>query len=155
MQILKSISKIIAVMLLFCIIFTSCDSSYPKSIDNLQIINTEKAENKFHIVSKNTKTVIQNEYIDLKIDEENHSVIVKDKQSGYEWNSLPENNNSYGTMFEIKLINANGIHVLNTQDNSVALSSSSFRTENNILYIDYILSDKEETTKKESKKLSI
>lgn len=154
MQILNSISKIIAVMLLFCIIFTSCGSSYPKSINNLQIINTEKAENKFHIVSKNTKTVIQNEYIDLKIDEENHSVIVKDKQSGYEWNSLPENNNSYGTMFEIKLINANGIHVLNTQDNSVALSSSSFRTENNILYIDYILSDKEETTKKDYEELT-
>ncbi len=154
MQMLKSLSKIIAAMLIFCIIFTSCGAQSPKSINNLQIINTEKAENKFHIVSKNTKTVIQNEYIDLMLDDTNHSVIIKDKQSGYEWNSLPTNNNNYAYMFEVKLIDANGIHILNTQDNSVAFSSSSYRTENNILYIDYVLSDKKETTVKNHDELT-
>lgn len=148
MRISKPFIKICAVLISICILFTSCASSYPYTLSSLQIIDVENSDNKYHTSSGKNESVAKNEFIELLVDKNNHSVIVKDKQADHMWTALPEKNNNAAYAFGVTLYTKNGICNLNTQDHSVAISASAYKINNGILSVNYILSDKAETAKK-------
>jgi len=139
--------SVIAVILCLCILLSSCAAGGVKFRTG-EIIDAQPAGSNYHTFSGKTETVARNEFIELRIDKNNHSIIVKDLQTNYTWNALSEKNNESAYSFGLSLYTRNGIYKLNTQDNSVAFSSSSFNIDNGVLSVSYMLSDNSETAKK-------
>ncbi len=139
--------SVATLMLTLCILLSSCATGGVKFRTG-SIITAKPTDSVYHTFSGKTETVAKNEFIELGIDKNNHSVIVKDLITDHTWNSLPEKTNETAYTFGLTLYTKNGIYKLNTQDNSVAFSSSSFNIENETLTISYLLSDSKETAKK-------
>ena len=143
----RTFTKLFALLIILSVLFSSCSASSEKFSPG-QINETVNAGAGFHTFSKKTQTVDKNDYIELGIDKNNHSIIVKDLQENFTWNALDEKSNKSAYAFGLKLYTENGIYNLNTQDNSVAFSASSYDIKDKILTVSYTLSDKSETAKK-------
>lgn len=139
--------SVITIILTLCILLSSCAVGSVKFRTGT-VIDAKPADSGYHTFSGKSETVAKNEFIELSIDKNNHSIIVKDLLTNYTWNALPERKNETAYTFGLTLYTANGIYKLNTQDNSVAFSSSSFNIDNGKLSVSYILSDNKETAKK-------
>ena len=141
-RILSAFLAIISIML----VFTSCKSeiSYFSSAVN----ETEKADNVFHTASGQYETIAKSSYAELLIDKKNLSVAIKDLSENYVWSSLLQKNNDYSYSFAVKLYTANGCYILNTQDNSVAYSASSYKKDENTVTVSYTLSNNKDTAVK-------
>ena len=147
MTVKKSFIKIFSLLIILSVLFSSCSMASEKYSTG-KIIDAVNAGTGFHTFSKKTQSVDKNDYIELSVDKTNHSIIVKDIQENFTWTSLPEKSNESAYAFGLKLYTKNGIYNLNTQDNSVAFSASSYKINDKILTVSYILSDKSETAKK-------
>lgn len=143
----KTLIKLFALLIILSVLFSSCSASSEKYSPG-KINETVNAGAGFHTFSKKTQTVDKNDYIELSIDKNNHSIIVKDLQENFTWYALPEKSNESAYAFGLKLYTKNGVYNLNTQDNSVAFSASSYDIKDNVLTVSYTLSDKSETAKK-------
>lgn len=143
----KRIISIIALLFSICILFSSCGSS-SVIFTNDNIFNAINEGEKYHTFSAKTETVAKNEFIELGIDKTNHSIVVKDIQENYTWNSLPDKNNDTAYAFGLTLHTKKGVYNLNTQDNSVAFSASSYKIKDGVLTVDYMLSDNQQTAGK-------
>lgn len=134
-------------MLCLCVLLSSCATGGVKFRTG-EIIDAKSAGSNYHTFSGKTETVAKNEFIELGIDKNNHSVIVKDLLTNHIWSALSEQTNETAYAFGLSLYTRNGIYKLNTQDNSVAFSSSSFSIDNGVLSVSYMLTDNSETAKK-------
>ena len=147
MTVKRNFIKLFALLIILSVLFSSCSIASEKySTGTINEVNSAGAG--FHTFSKKTQTVDKNDYIELGIDKNNHSIIVKDLQENFTWNALDEKSNESAYAFGLKLCTKNGIYNLNTQDNSVAFSASSYDIKDKVLTVRYILSDKRETAKK-------
>lgn len=147
MTIKRNLIKLFSLLIILCIFFSSCSSASEK-FSTGKIFEPENAGASFHTFSGKTQTVAKNDYIELCIDKNNHSVIVNDLQENYIWNALSEKSNESAYAFGLTLYTKNGIYNLNTQDNSVAFNASSYEIKDNVLTVNYMLSDNSETAKK-------
>lgn len=147
MRFKKNFIIFFSLLIFMCILLSSCSSTSSK-FSTGKIYDSENAGSSFHTFSGKTQSVAKNDYIELGIDKNNHSIIVKDLQENYVWNTLSEKNNNSAYAFGLQLYTKNGIYNLNTQDNSVAFSTSSYEVKDNVLTVSYMLSDKKETAKK-------
>ncbi len=143
----KQTVAIMLVILCLCTLFTACGVSDSYNAKNE--ISTEKAENSFHTDSGRYETVSKNDYIEMCIDTQNHSLCVKDLSTGHKWTALCKESNQYSYAFDVKLFTPNGYCRLNTQDNSVAFAASEYSQENGILTVRYTLADKKDTAVKQ------
>lgn len=143
----RFIVSVAAIMLFLCILLSSC-SSGSVHFGTGDLIETKSAGSSFHTFSGQAETVSGNEFIELCVDKKNHSIIVKDLITKHTWNALSDKKNESAYAFGLTLYTENGIYKLNTQDNSVALSASSFTSDNGVLSVSYLLSDNKETAKK-------
>ena len=147
MTVRKNFIKLFSLLIILSVLFSSCSIAAEKYSTG-KIIDAVSAGAGFHTFSKKTQTVDKNDYIELAVDKTNHSIIVKDIKENFTWTSLPEKSNESAYAFGLKLYTKNGVYNLNTQDNSVAFSASSYEINDKILTVSYILSDKSETAKK-------
>lgn len=143
----KFFVSVVVIMLNICILLSSCSISGAK-FKTGSVIDAKNAGNDYHTFSGKTETVAKNDFIELSVDKNNHSIVVKDIQTDHTWNALSEKSNETAYAFGLTLYTKNGIYNLNTQDNSVAFSSSSFNIETGVLTVEYLLSDNQETAKK-------
>lgn len=153
MTVKKNSIKIFSLLIILSVLFSSCSTASVKYSTG-KIYEAVNAGAGFHTFSKKTQTVDKNDYIELGIDKNNHSIFVKDLQENFTWNSLPEKANESAYAFGLKLYTKNGIYNLNTQDNSVAFSASAYSIKDNVLTVSYTLSDKSETAKKSIEEMS-
>ncbi len=135
---------VISLIMAICLLFTSCTNT----VDVLNIYTAEKTDSKYHTASSDTQKVASSDFAELYIDKTTFSVSVKDKSNSYTWYTLPDKSNSTSYAFGVTLYTRNGIYNLNTQDNSVAFSSATYRTDKNSVTVSYVLSDKKETANK-------
>ena len=143
----RFIVSITVIMLCLCVLLSSCVTG-GSTFRTGEIIDTNSADSSFHTFSGQAETVAGNEFIELSVDKKNHSIIVKDLITDYTWNALADKKNESAYAFGLTLYTANGVYKLNTQDNSVAFSASSYTSENGVLSVSYLLSDNKETAKK-------
>lgn len=143
----RFIVSVAAIMLCLCVLLSSCVTG-GSTFRTGEIIDTNSADSSFHTFSGQAETVAGNEFIELCVDKKNHSIIVKDLITDYTWNALSDKKNESAYAFGLTLYTTNGVYKLNTQDNSVAFSSSSYTSENGVLSVSYLLSDNKETAKK-------
>ncbi len=145
MRNLKKILKAVAVILIICIMLSSCASS--TDFRTGSVIENTVADKKYHLDSEKYETVAKNSFIEMSIDKMNHSLVVKDADIDYKWAALGnENKNAFA--FEVTLYTKNGIYKFNSQDNSVAFGSSSYEIKNGIASVTYIMSDNKNTAAK-------
>ena len=143
----RFIVSVAAIMLCLCVLLSSCATGSVKFRTG-ELIETKSADSSFHTFSGQAETVAGNEFIELCVDKKNHSIIVKDLVTNYTWNALSVKKNESAYAFGLTLYTNSGIYKLNTQDNSVAFSTSSYTSENGVLSVSYLLSDNKETAKK-------
>ena len=143
----RFIVSVAAIMLCLCVLLSSCATGSVKYRTG-ELIETKSADSSFHTFSGQAETVAGNEFIELCVDKKNHSIIVKDLVTNYTWNALSDKKNESAYAFGFTLYTGSGIYKLNTQDNSVAFSASSYTSENGVLSVSYLLSDNKETAKK-------
>ena len=134
----------ISLIITICLLFTSCTST----VDISNIYTAEKTDSKYHTASSDSQKVASSDFTELYIDKITFSVNVKDKSNSYTWYTLPDKSNSTSYAFGVTLYTHNGIYNLNTQDNSVAFSSATYKTDKNSVTVSYVLSDKKETANK-------
>lgn len=150
--------KLISVFAFVCavaVLLSSCSARIGSmSVGESEIVAPENAGNTYHSSSGKTKTVEKSVFAELFIDEATFSVGVRDLSGGVIWSSLPESSNSFASSFEVTLYTKNGVYLLNTQDNSVALGKASYSEENGVLTVNYILSDSAETASKSAGEIS-
>lgn len=136
-----------AIMLFLCILLSSCATG-GTTFRTGNIIEAVTADSSYHTFSGKTETVTANDFIEFGIDKNNHSVVVKDLVTDYTWSAISDRKNESEYAFGLTLCTNSGIYKLNTQDNSVAFSSSSYSSVNGVLTVSYLLSDKKETAEK-------
>ena len=140
----KAKSAVISLLIAICLLFSSCSAT----INVTDIYTAENADNKYHTASSDTEKIASSDYLQLYIDKKTCSVNVKDNTNSYVWRSLPDKSNSTASAFALTLYTSDGVYNLNTQDNSVAYSSATYETAENGVKVNYVLSDNEETAKK-------
>lgn len=143
----RSCVRLFLLLIVICLAFTSCGASSTEFSAG-KPVETINAGASFHTFSGKTQTVAKNAFIELCFDKNNHSIIVKDLQEEHVWHSLSEENGDSAYAFDLTLYTENGIYNLNTQDNSVAFNASKYEIKDNVLTVDYMLSDNAETAKK-------
>ncbi len=139
--------RITALIMLICIIFSSCSAS--EKINVSDIIPATKSASEYRTVSKNTEQITKNDFLDFTFDKKTFSVSIKDKTENYTWSSLTDKDTPSSFVVSLTLYTKNRIYELNTQDNSVAFGTADYKKENNVLTVNYVLSDKAETAKKD------
>ena len=145
MQNLKKILKIASVFLIICIMLSSCASS--TGFRTGSVIENTVADKKFHLDSGKYEPVAKNSFTEMSIDKLNHSLVVKDVTQDYKWTAL-NGKNEKGFAFEVTLYTKNGIHNLNSQDNSVAFGASSYEIKDGAVTVSYLISDNKNTASK-------
>lgn len=143
----RSFIKFILLCIVICISFTSCGGASDEYTAG-KPVETKNAGASFHTFSGKTQTVAKNDFIELCVDKNNHSVLIKDLKENYTWHTLSEKPGNYAYAFGVTLYTEKGIYNLNTQDNSVAFKTSSYEIKDNVLTVKYVLSDNAETAKK-------
>lgn len=143
-----SFFRLIALALVLCVLFTSCTAENPSSMSLGETFTSENADNSFHTQSADTQEIAVSDYLKMDIDKKTLSVSINDKNNNYTWNSLPEKSNDSAFTFGLTVYTQSGVHVLNTQDNSVAFGTASFEKNDNGVTVSYVLSDNKETAQK-------
>lgn len=139
--------RITALILLICFLFSSC--SAVEKITSTQVIEHEESDTAYRTLSKSTEQLTKNDFLEFSFDKKTYSVNIKDITENYTWTSLQTKNTPSSFVVSLNLYTKNGIYTLNTQDNSVAFGTAEYKKENNTLTVNYILSDKAETAKKD------
>lgn len=120
----KTNIKIISLICLISILFTSC-VPYANRKEEAKYIPTEYSGNEYHKTNKkNYNAVSKSGLIELLFDKNTTAVAIRDTNSGAIWSSLPDTSvkkNIPSYAVELTLSDGgNKIYKLNSQDNSVA-----------------------------------
>lgn len=146
MKKISSISGICAILVLFCLLFTSCTSA--DKITATQLAAAETGNDELRTPSQQRETVAENEFIKLSFDNKTFTVNVTDKSAERTWSTLAAKNTDLSYAFGLTLFTEDTIYQLNTQNHSVAHGTATYEIKDNILKVNYVLSDKAETAKK-------
>lgn len=147
--------RIICLIAALCLLLTSC-SPQINTIKNIPDTTTaaKNAGEKYHTFSSAEEKVAESSFLQLLFDNSTYSIAVKDLSTDFIWASLPDYENNFANVFEIRLQTKNGVYFLNTQDNSVALGAAKYENKDGELVISYILTDNAETAKKNAEELT-
>ncbi|MCD7775523.1 MAG: DUF5696 domain-containing protein [Clostridiales bacterium] len=142
--------KILSLLTAVILCLSSCTgvNTSTLSVKSSEIKEYENAGNGYHSSSEYTDIVSETQYLTLSADAENMAVSVCDSTSGTVWSSLPSSDSSSAYAFAVVLYTQSGVYRLNTQDNSVALGAASCDISDGVFTVNYVLSDNEETAKK-------
>lgn len=144
----NNLIKLISLVLIFCIFFTSCSSSKSNTMKIISTTENKIADKSYHTYSNNTEKTADSDYLQLFIDKTTYAVSVNDKNNNHTWYSLPKKSNTSAYAFGVTLYTKNRIYNLNTQDNSVCFGSANYEKTDNSLTVNYILSDNKTTANK-------
>lgn len=148
-------SRIFCIFAAICILFTSCNANTDSIITEADSITVSKnAGNNYHTASVSPVSVSKSSFAQLVFDKNTYSVGVRDLSTDILWQTLPSASNDFASVFEITLYTKKGIFLLNTQDNSVALNTASYETDDGKITIHYILSDSAATAEKSAEELT-
>lgn len=139
--------RITALIMLICMFFSSCSAT--EKITSTQVISSEESDTVYRTLSKSSEQITKNDFLEFSFDKKTFSVNIKDITENYTWTSLQGKNTPLSYVVSLNLYTKNGIYTLNTQDNSVAFGTVDYKKEDNTITVNYILSDKAETAKKD------
>lgn len=149
---LKATALVLALVLL-ALGFTSCGKSKGAVSAKVGEITETKAsftKNEYHFSQlKNLVFVASSGLIELYFDSVNYSVAVRDTNNDKFWYALPEieelSENCDCAVLSVRVSKDNKIYYLNSQDNSVAFGSASFRPTSSGIQITYNMALDRET----------
>ncbi len=142
--------KLISLILLISILFTSCAGTNSKSISlRSGIISPDNAGEEYHMSdSKNYKVIASSGLIIMYFDKTTMSVGIKDTVSNVFWTSIPQSSVSkslqYAPLSLILCDNKGNRYKLNTQDNSIAVEQAKYLIGESGVTVTYKLSSKDE-----------
>ncbi len=153
-----NIKKVLAIFMAFLMLcLTLCSCGKPKGTSALKIkglneIEATYSEKKNHTSdSSNLVYVAKSGLLELYFDSVTFTVAIKDTSTGKIWYSLPETSsadeNCKAALLNITLSKDNQIYYLNSQDNSVAFGTASFKPVSNGIQITYDMALNAETAK--------
>lgn len=152
----KSFFKILSVICLISILFTSC-VPYANRKEEAKIIPAEYSGKEYHTSGKSSYTTVSKSgLIELLFDKDTATVAIRDTNSGTIWTTLPDKSLSkeiQSSAVQVTLSNGgNKIYTLNSQDNSVAFGNFTSTVSEDGISVNYSISlDKETGEKKLSK----
>ncbi len=141
--------KLITVICLISILFTSCYSDFSIR-ENIEYIKPVYSGNGFYKTDASTyETISESGLVELLFDENTATIGVRDTNSGDIWSTLPDSNipkEIQSSSLEINLSDGgNRIYTLNTQDNSVAHGNFSYKTSSQGVSVTYSMALDKET----------
>ena len=147
--------KLITILLLISILFSSCAGSKGKGISlRSDIINAENAGKDYHTSdNKNYKVITSSGLIIMYFDKATMSVGIKDTVSNVFWSSIPQSSVSkslqYAPLSLIICDSKGRRYNLNTQDNSVAVEGAKYLVGESGVTVTYNLKSKDENVSAE------
>lgn len=145
--------KILSVILIISILFSSCSSGVSTKTVKLNAINTVNPSysgDEYHKSNtESMKSVCKSGLIELLFDEKTMTPSIRDTNSGTVWSSLPQSSVSkeiFGSAVEVTLSNGGEeVYVLNSQDNSVNFSCASYTISENGVSVKYAMAPDAQT----------
>ncbi len=154
---LKISIKVISVICLISILFTSC-VPYVNRKEESKIIPAKYSGKEFHTSNKSSYTVVSKSgLIELLFDKNTSTVAIQDTNSGALWTTLPDKSLSkdiQSSAIQVTLSDGgNKIYTLNSQDNSVAFGNFTSTVSEDGISVKYSMSLDKETGAKKLKKV--
>ena len=145
--------KILSVILIISILFSSCASGVSTKKVKLSAVNTVNPSysgDEYHKSNtESMKSVCKSGLIELLFDEKTMTPSIRDTNSGTVWSSLPQSSVSkeiFGSAVEVTLSNGGEeVYVLNSQDNSVNFSCASYTISENGVSVKYAMAPDAQT----------
>lgn len=153
----KKITAALLAMAIITVMFSSCGTSKGAASVRIKSITENKtvfSSRDYHISSgeKNLVFVKKSGLIELYFDSITYGIAVKETGTGKVWYSLPQASNGdekcEASVIGLKVSKDDQIYYLNSQDNSVAFSSASFKPTSNGIQITYDMALDSETAQK-------
>lgn len=144
---------IISALILAALSFTSCTKTKGALSAKIGEVEETKAvfsKNDYHFSNEeNLVFVASSGLIELYFDNITYSIAVKDTNTGKIWYSLPvgagESDECFSSVLNVKVSKDNKVYYLNSQDNSVAFDSATFRPVSGGIQITYNMALDKET----------
>lgn len=145
----NKVIKIIAIICLISILFTSCATDFNRP-ESVEYIKPAYSGDKFHKVDSILyKPIAKSGLIELLFDENTATVAIRDTNSDTLWTTLPDTPITKAIQSYVLEINlsdgGNKIYTLNTQDNSVAHGNFSYKTSPDGVSVTYSMALDKET----------
>lgn len=146
MKLLKSAIKILCFLLAVGVIFTAVffrENSVNKIAFNSQVFSSDLSQELHASDESDFKLLASSGFIELYFNEATSEIAVRELSQDYMWCAMPQGAQS--SMISLEVLDENGLHRLNSQDNSVAFSSWSYETVDNGVNIKYVISEENKT----------
>lgn len=139
---------LLAVSLALTAVFFRDNGVEVVSVKSDEDIKTQYIDALHSAASDSLKKVAESGFIELYFDSKTSAVAIKETTQNKMWYSMPDG--ASGSVLSMQVISSNGVHYLNSQDNSVAFSNWNYELTKEGVTVNYTLTDSLKTAQKEN-----
>lgn len=165
-SIMKRTLSITLVLVLVALVFTSCGT--PKDARSIKLSSVSETNAEFTNTEVHTATVMNDEnfsfvcksgLLEMYFDNSTYSIVLRNSSTNKLWYCLPAatdgDEGNKAAVVSVTLSNGGNTYYLNSQDNSVAFNSASFKAVENGVQITYDMAFDEENALKGANSVSV